>query len=389
MRYPLLDGFRGYFLVMMTLHHLPANMFFPLQLVDYTRFGTFGAAQGFVFLSGVVVAMVYGGKLVKSGEGAMRRALWQRIRLIYRYHALLVAAILLFSLAVAQTGNQSPLALSSTGAPLLNAVLSLTLLSGPSFIDILPMYLVFMAFTPAALIALHKGHVAQVAAVSVALWLFAQTGFYGAFLDWLNEASGINAAGSYRLGMYFDRFAWQLVYISGLIAGMLWTQGKLSLSMLRDPRMGAVVPVLWALFALFVLVKFAHELPGVSEEFKATIAAHLSHSHISVLRIANIAVMVLLALWLLECGADHASRFARLPARALRAFITWRPFVLLGQHSLQVYSFHVLLIYAVICLLPLEGMSDLMQQTLSLACGVSLLVPAYTNLWWQGRKRQT
>ena len=74
MRYPLLDGFRGYFLVMMTVHHLSFELFFPLQLLDYTRFSTFGAAQGFVFLSGVVVAMVYGRKLIKGSEAGMRAA---------------------------------------------------------------------------------------------------------------------------------------------------------------------------------------------------------------------------------------------------------------------------------------------------------------------------
>ena len=174
MRFPFLDGFRGFFLVMMTVHHLQVELFFPLQLIDYTRFSTFGAAQGFVFLSGVVVAMVYGRKLVKGSEEAMRRALWQRIWLIYRYHAGLVGLVILFSVLIVQAGNQSPLAAFNTGTPVLNAALSLLLLSGPTFIDILPMYLVFLAFTPAALIAMHKGHYAQVLTVSVGLWLFAQ-----------------------------------------------------------------------------------------------------------------------------------------------------------------------------------------------------------------------
>lgn len=386
MRYPLLDGFRGYFLVMMTVHHLSFELFFPLQLLDYTRFSTFGAAQGFVFLSGVVVAMVYGRKLIKGSEDGMRAALWQRIRLIYRYHAGLIALILLFSLGVVHFGGQSQLALSNSQALLLNAVLSLTLLSGPTFIDILPMYLVFMAFTPAILVALHRGDGLLVAMISVALWLFAQTGLYGLFLDWLNAAIGLTQTGSFRIGMYFDRFAWQLVYVCGLIAGMIWAEGRLDLSRLHDPRMAKVVPVLLVLFVLFLLAKLGTEIPALPEAFRAALETNLSHSHIALLRFANFAMMVLLAVWLIEVGPSHPNRLIRAAARGLRGLMTWRPFVLLGQHSLLVYSFHVVMVYAVTCLLPVRSWSILSQQMMSLTCAAALLLPVYATRLWQRRK---
>jgi hypothetical protein len=388
MRYPLLDGFRGYFLVMMTVHHLSFELFFPLQLLDYTRFSTFGAAQGFVFLSGVVVAMVYGRKLITGSEAVMRAALWQRIGLIYRYHVGLIVVILLFSLAVVYLGGQSPLALSNSQTPLLNAILSLTLLSGPPFIDILPMYLVFMAFTPAALNALHRGDVVQVAAVSLTLWLFAQTGLYGLFLDWLNGLLGLPHNGSFRIGMYFDRFAWQLVYVCGLIAGMLWAKGRLDLSRLHDPRIAKLVPVLLGLFVLFWLAKLGTEIRALPEAFRAALEVNLSHSHISLLRFANFAMMVLLAVWLIVVGPSHPNRIARAAARGLRGLMTWRPFVLLGQHSLLVYSYHVALVYAVTCLLPVPSWSNLSQQVMSLACAASLLLPVYAARWWQRHKAQ-
>lgn len=389
MRYPLLDGFRGYFLVMMTVHHLSFELVLPLQLLDYTRFSTFGAAQGFVFLSGVVVAMVYGRKLIKGSEADMRRALWKRIGVIYRYHLGLVAVILAFSMAVVAFGVQSPLAQSNTGAPVLNALLSLLLLSGPSFIDILPMYLVFMAFTPMALVALHRGEIAQVVAVSLALWVFAQTGIYGLFLDWLNTVLGLRAMGSYGIGMYFDRFAWQLVFVCGLIAGMLWAQGRLELDLLKDPRMAKVVPVLLVLFFVFLAAKLGTEIKALPAPFRTALETGLSHPHISVLRFANFAMMVLLAVWLIVAGPDHPYRLARLAARGLRGLMTWRPFVLLGQQSLLVYSYHVALVYAVTCLVPVQSWSNLWQQIASLICATSLLLPALAGKWWQGRRRQT
>lgn len=379
MRFPFLDGFRGFFLVMMTVHHLQVELFFPLQLIDYTRFGTFGAAQGFVFLSGVVVAMVYGRKLIKGSEAVMRRALWQRIRLIYGYHAGLVALVILFSVLVVQAGNQSPLAAMNSHTPVLNTVLSLMLLSGPTYIDILPMYLVFLAFTPAALIAMHKGHYAQVLTVSVGLWLFAQTGLYGVFLTWLNGVTGLDAGGSYRIGMYFDRFAWQLVFVCGLVAGMLWAQGKLDLDRLHDPRFARIVPILLGMMVLFVLVRFGPEIGGLPESFKEALIAQSNHSHIALLRFANIFVMIGLALWLIVVAPTHPNQIARWAGKGLRGLILWRPFVFLGQHSLQVYSFHVLLVYAVGCLLQAQSWPILPQQMLSLACALSLLLPAYVN----------
>jgi hypothetical protein len=381
MRFPFLDGFRGFFLVMMTVHHLRIELFFPLQLIDYTRFSTFGAAQGFVFLSGVVVAMVYGRMLIRKSEAEMRRALWQRIWLIYRYHAGLVGLVLLFSVLIVQAGSQSPLALGNTSQPVLNAALSLLLLSGPSFIDILPMYLVFLAFTPAVLVAMHRGHYALVLAVSIGLWLFAQTGLYGLFLAWVNGVTGLDAGGSFQIGMYFDRFAWQLVFVSGLIAGMLWTEGKLKLEALHDPRFAKVVPVLLGLMLLFVLVRFGPEIRSLPEDFRLALKTQSDHGHIALLRFANIAVMIGFALWLIVVGPSHPNRLARWAGKGLRGLILWRPFVFLGQHSLQVYSYHVLLVYAVGCLLPARDWPILWQQMLSLACALSLLLPAWLNRW--------
>jgi peptidoglycan/LPS O-acetylase OafA/YrhL len=135
------------------------------------------------------------------------------------------------------------------------------------------------------------------------------------------------------------------------------------------------------MMVLFVLVRFGPEIGGLPEGFKEALRAQSSHSHIALLRFANIFVMIALALWLIVVAPTHPNRLARWAGKGLRGLILWRPFVFLGQHSLQVYSFHVLLVYAVSCLLAAQHWPNLSQQMLSLACAMSLLLPAYVNRW--------
>lgn len=58
MRIQLIDGLRGYFLIMMMTH---LNMVQPwLSAFSHHRLGFVEDAQGLVFLSGFVIALVYG-----------------------------------------------------------------------------------------------------------------------------------------------------------------------------------------------------------------------------------------------------------------------------------------------------------------------------------------
>ena len=65
-RVPLLDGLRGYFLVFMLLTHLFGGAY-ALVRVNHAELGFVQDAQGFVFLSGLLVGALYGRRMERHG----------------------------------------------------------------------------------------------------------------------------------------------------------------------------------------------------------------------------------------------------------------------------------------------------------------------------------
>ena len=94
MRLAILDGFRGYFLLFMAVVHINGIVQVPLGRWNHHQLGWVEDAQGFVFISGFVVGLVYGGRFLKRGAEAMRRGILDRMWTIWTYHAGLVLAIL-------------------------------------------------------------------------------------------------------------------------------------------------------------------------------------------------------------------------------------------------------------------------------------------------------
>jgi hypothetical protein len=85
-RRPEIDALRGVFLVWMTLTHLPTHL---SDLVN-EPFGFVSSAEGFVFLSALLVARLYIRQAAEAGA-ALRTRLWKRALRIYGYHLILLA----------------------------------------------------------------------------------------------------------------------------------------------------------------------------------------------------------------------------------------------------------------------------------------------------------
>lgn len=75
MRITPIDGLRGFFLATMMLVHLAPWMESTLGHYTLHQLGWVEDAQGFVFLSGLVIGLVYGGLLLRRGGPAMRASL--------------------------------------------------------------------------------------------------------------------------------------------------------------------------------------------------------------------------------------------------------------------------------------------------------------------------
>ena len=95
-RRPELDALRGLFLVWMTLTHLPTRFSdFVNQPIGYVT-----SAEGFVFLSALLVGRLYVRELLQD-EPRVRTKLWKRSLKIYGYHLLLLGFAFTVAAAVA------------------------------------------------------------------------------------------------------------------------------------------------------------------------------------------------------------------------------------------------------------------------------------------------
>ncbi len=135
----------------MTLTHLPTHF------SDFVNqpFGFVSSAEGFVFLSAMLVSRVYV-RDAQSDESGVRVKLWRRTLKIYGYHLLMLTFAFTVAAAFAATTHRP--ALSNLlnfylAHPVVAIIGSVLLIYCPPLLDILPMYVLFLFFTPMLLTA--------------------------------------------------------------------------------------------------------------------------------------------------------------------------------------------------------------------------------------------
>ncbi len=224
MRIGIVDGFRGFFLVFMMIIHCNALLDATLGKLNHHYFGWVEDAQGFVFLSGMVVGLVYTGRMLRHGEGAMVAGIWKRIRTIYSHQAGLIFIFLSVALLLPAEIGISNFS-KYQAEPVLFTLGSLLLMTGSNHMGILPMYIFFLMATPFTLRLLQRGQFATVFAISMSLWLVAQTGlieqFKQAINDWMTSIGH-----PMKLGIFFNPLGWQIIFFSGLTLGYLMATKK-------------------------------------------------------------------------------------------------------------------------------------------------------------------
>jgi len=220
-----IDAVRGLMLVWMVMTHLPT------LLPAYTNqpFGFVSASEGFIFLSALFTGRIYYRLAEHDGYPAMRQRLLLRTLRLYGYHALLLAFAFLVAVPIAAHGNRpnlyNLLDFYFAAGPKQAVIEAFLLIYRPPLLDILPMYIIFLLITPAALKFSRRVGWTPILAGSVTLWFLAHLGFRGAEHDFVNRVLGIriplNEMGS------FDVWAWQFLWILGLWFGVRWAQGNL------------------------------------------------------------------------------------------------------------------------------------------------------------------
>ena len=243
-----LDAVRGLMLVWITLTHLPT----AASTYVNQPFGFVSAAEGFIFLSALFTGRIYYRMAQRDGYGAMTIKLWLRTLRLYGYHALLLAFAFLVAIPIASRGNRPGLHnlldyYFMVGAKRSVAEAAL-LIYRPPLLDILPMYIIFLALTSVALLLARKIGWRPLLSMAFVIWLFAQFGFRSAehnfMMRFIPTRIPLNEMGS------FDLWAWQFLWILGIWMGVRWGQEKLPIG---NWARWAVLPAVLILIAGFKL----------------------------------------------------------------------------------------------------------------------------------------
>lgn len=344
MRLTLLDGFRGYFLLFMMIAHVTPVVNAPIGVLTHHSIGWVEDAQGFVFLSGLVVGLVYGKLLLKRGYDAMRTSILARVRKIYTYQAALIGTFLVLALTFAAFSDVPSILSSYAREPVVFTLTSLLLVGGSMHMGILPMYVFFMLVTPLALWAFKRGQGPVVALTSVLLWLGAQLGLTDMLQPPIEGA--LKAIGHpVNIGIYFDVLGWQVLFFGGLYAGYLMANKTLSLDFLKKPAFEQAFFVGLIGFTALAIFDIAVRGNWFGADYSGNLYSTSDRAMLAPLYVIAFALDLFLIVWLISAGQE--SRYSLVNKASV--FANWlftRPFLtLLGRHSLQVFTVHILAVY--------------------------------------------
>jgi hypothetical protein len=315
-----LDAVRGLMLVWITLTHLPT----AASTYVNQPFGIVSAAEGFIFLSALFTGRIYFRMAEHDGYGAMTLKLWVRTLRLYGYHALLLAFVFLVAVPIASRGNRpglhNLLDFYFFAGPKRAISEAFLLIYRPPLLDILPMYIIFLVFTSAALLLARRVGWKPLLWTAFAFYFVAQFGFRSAehnfMMRFIPTRIPLNEMGS------FDLWAWQFLWIVGLWFGVRWAQDRIPLEIWAKR---AVVPAAMLVCAFFILRRqIAHGFELGAAEFL------FDKWHLGIMRLVNFA------------AAAAVLAYFQTVLKPLAI----KPLVLMGQSSLQVFCVHLLFCFA-------------------------------------------
>jgi hypothetical protein len=313
-----LDFFRGLALIFIFIDHISENVlsYFTPQAVQF-----YDAAEIFIFISGYTAALVYGRTLASQGP------LYATARIFSRAWQLYVAHIFLFMMFIAEVSytvttfnnpmyNDEMRVGDFLEEPHVAIIKALLLEFQPTFLDILPLYILLLVIFPVILLGL-RARPLLVLIPSFLLYLVVQiTNF---------------SVRAYPEGhvWFFNPLAWQFLFTAG---AALCLGGAHSGWLSRLER--AVLPVAVIVVAAGFIVKLSWTIHGVWDPFPGLFLRELwpvNKSNLAPIRLIPFFAMVVVVAALVR------------PEAAILRSPAAKPLILCGQQSLEIFCLGILL----------------------------------------------
>lgn len=356
-----LDFFRGLALFFIFIDHIPNNTlsYFTLQASAFCD-----AAEVFIFISGYTAALVYGRTMLKGRPVFAGAQVWRRVWQLY------VAHIFLFVIFTAEVSytivrfNNPMYAeelrvgdfLAEPHVAILNA---LVLRFQPTFLDILPLYIVLLAVFPAVLLLLRQSFWAALLP-SLLLYLLVQ--FLGFTVKGYPEGHT----------WFFNPLAWQFLFVIGAALGYAQITGRTW----WPPRWVVILAAVVA-FICFVIT-LSWTLHGIYDPIPGLLLKQLwpiNKNNLSPLRLANFLALALVVVHVVPRDA----RFLRwLPA-------SWA--ILCGQQSLHIFCLGILLSVLGHFILTEIGSGVALQLAVNAGGLLLMILTAKLLVWYKAAER--
>jgi hypothetical protein len=265
-------------------------------------------------------------------------------------------------------------------------VAAATLLYQPTFFDILPQYILYMAVAPFLLWLCVTGRAGIVFAGSAILWLAMQLGMQLAIADGINALLDRWYEGL-TLRAAFNPFAWQILFISAMALGALWAQGKVDVGRILDPRRPGPAIAAAIIVAVFAFWRFGFTFELLPRVMMLRFWIFENRPEFSLVFLVNFVALGYLVAWLLVAGREASPRIVRSASAVLNGLFMLPFLRLLGRHSLYVYAWHVLVVYVALWFDGYYGpFGSLGRTVIGLVCIPLLAVPAVFIEWRRQRR---
>lgn len=328
-----LDALRGLMLVWMTCTHMPTILSVYLnQPVGY-----FAATEGFIFLSALFTGRICSRLAQREGRAEACRNVWMRALRLYGYQLLLLAAAFIIEAPIAARGNR----------PAVHNLLSYFFIAGrsrafldagllfyrPPLLDILPIYIIFLALTPFAFLLGTRWGWKYPLVGGAVIWLCAQFGLKNMVYNWVTHAFGLRVPLN-EMGA-FDLWAWQLWWLVGLWLGVHWANSDLHFD--RWVRKPGVLVAATVIALSFITLRYVQLTTNL--DF-GRFAPLFDKWEFGPARILDFTAVAIIAIRL----------------RVLLKPLAIKPLVMLGQASLPVFCVHLLCVFFALTIMGAKDM---------------------------------